>query len=138
MSQYDALARLANLLVPPFNGKPGATQAGAPEFLDFLISRSPSNRQLLYRQGLDNLNKEAQRRFRSSFAQLSDAQAALLLKPLSDAWAFRNSNEGPTSFLHAAKLDILRATFNSREWTGAQSPGQRGSGGVSTYWFSLE
>src|SRR5437762_21919 len=40
-SQLETLRRLGDLLAPPLNGKPGANDAGVPEFLDFLIGESP-------------------------------------------------------------------------------------------------
>src|ERR1700712_546598 len=36
--QMAALSRLSDLLVPPMNGRPGAKEAGVPEFLDFYVS----------------------------------------------------------------------------------------------------
>jgi hypothetical protein len=50
--QFSALQKLAAVLVPPLKGKPGAMDAQAPEFLDFLIGVSPEERQSLYRNGL--------------------------------------------------------------------------------------
>src|SRR5436305_14754473 len=40
-SQLAALRKLSDVLMPPVNGKPGALDAKAPEFLDFLIGESP-------------------------------------------------------------------------------------------------
>ncbi len=51
--QMTALRKLGDVLLPPLNGYPGSTQACAPEFLDFLISVSPPDRQHTYRTGLD-------------------------------------------------------------------------------------
>ena len=39
--QFEALKKLSGLLMPPLKGNPGAIEAQAPEFLDFLISESP-------------------------------------------------------------------------------------------------
>src|ERR1700691_2666179 len=62
-AQFSALQRLSNLLMPPLRGNPGALDAGVPEFLDFLISVSPADRQTLYRNGLDGLNQKAKKQF---------------------------------------------------------------------------
>src|ERR1700733_5869819 len=35
--QFATLRRLGEILQPPYKGYPGATEAGVPEFLDFLI-----------------------------------------------------------------------------------------------------
>src|SRR5277367_6540141 len=55
-AQFAALRRLGALFMPPRKGLPGALDAGAPEFVDFLISDSPTDRQQLYRNGLDTFN----------------------------------------------------------------------------------
>src|SRR4051794_1569277 len=36
--QFSALAKLGTILMPPLKGNPGAVEAHAPEFLDFLLS----------------------------------------------------------------------------------------------------
>ena len=46
-----ALRRLGEILVPGRQNLPGATEAEAAEFLDFLIGQSPPDRQSLYREG---------------------------------------------------------------------------------------
>src|SRR5450432_2185063 len=51
--QFAALRKLSGLLMPGINGTPGALEAKAPEFLDFLISESPAGRQQVYQAGLD-------------------------------------------------------------------------------------
>ena len=35
-SQFAALQKLGDIVMPPINGAPGARDAGAPEFLDFI------------------------------------------------------------------------------------------------------
>ncbi|HMX29527.1 MAG TPA: gluconate 2-dehydrogenase subunit 3 family protein, partial [Blastocatellia bacterium] len=55
-AQFAALKKFSNIILPPLNGMPGALDAGAPEFLDFHISKSPADRQQIYKGGLDTLN----------------------------------------------------------------------------------
>src|SRR4029077_14073186 len=57
--QFAALDRLAQILMPAAGDTPGAKETGVAEFLDFLISESPEDRQALYRDGLDQLNSQA-------------------------------------------------------------------------------
>ena len=116
--EFDTLRRLADLLVPAVNGKPGAVDSGVPEFLDFLISESPPDRQALYRKGLAQFESEAQ------------------LAALHQPWTFDGPADPFARFVETLKQDVLRATLNSREWIAA-SAGRRGSG-VGTYWYSLE
>ena len=132
--QFDALERLCAMLVPAFNGKPGASDAGAAEFLDFLLSRSPHERQTLYRRGLDLLNDASRARYGNRFADVDDA--AQLLAPLKEAWMYAGSTDDLTRFLMAAKDDALHATMSSREWAAA-STGRRG-GGMGYYWYALD
>src|SRR4051812_9538805 len=50
-ARFSALRRLGEILVPARQNAPGAVQAEAAEFLDFLIGQSPADRQSLYRDG---------------------------------------------------------------------------------------
>src|SRR5689334_2739551 len=56
--QLAAMRKLADMLVPSADGRPSASQANVPEFLDFLIGQSPAERQKLYREGLDRLQAD--------------------------------------------------------------------------------
>lgn len=130
--QYEALVRLGDLLVPAFGDRPGSTGSGAPLFLDFLLSKSPADRQKLYRDGLDTLNRA------KPFAKMSDEEAGRLLSPLKGSWTYQGPGDPFARFLVAAKDDLLRATFNSREFIAAASQTQRGYNGLGYYWFPLE
>ncbi len=135
--QFAALRRLSELLMPAAKGNPGALEAGVPEFLDFLIGQSPEDRQNLYRQGLEQLNAEAQRQGKS-FVDLTAEQAASVLKPLSVPWTYAEPSDPLGHFLTEAKLDVLTATTNSREWIAAQAGRSRRAGGVDYYWLPLD
>ena len=80
--QYAALRRLSDLLQPAIAPMPGALEAKVPEFLDFLISVSPEDRQKLYRDGLDALNAEAMKHTNKPFAEISAADSPSVLAPL--------------------------------------------------------
>jgi gluconate 2-dehydrogenase subunit 3-like protein len=138
-TQYSALRKLAEILMPRVGDTPGAIEAGAPEFLDFLISESPKERQELYRQGLDALNSEATKRFNKSFAETTSEQQASLLQPLRRQWTYDPPTDPLARFLWAAKQDVRTATINSREYTlaSASGGGRRGSG-VGLYWYPLD
>lgn len=123
-SEFAALESLAGTLVPAFNGRPGAIEAGVPRFLDFLLAQSPADRQSLYRTGLQAL------------AKLSPDQAKQALAELQRPWTFVGPLDPLSRFLRAAKDDILQATINSREW--ASSGRSRTAGGTSYYYFPIE
>ncbi len=134
-SELAVLRHLADLLVPAANGKPGALDAGVPEFLDFLIAESPGERQTLYKEGLNRLESDAQRRFHQPFAALHSQQADELLAALHQPWTFGGPSDPLARFLQAAKQDVLRATLNSRESITASASRR---GGVGSYWYSME
>ena len=144
--QFAALRRMGSLLAPPRDGYPGAPEAGAPEFLDFLIGVSPADRQQLYRNGLDALNAQANKQFKKSFADLDDTQADAVLRPLlvPIAWEHEMPSDPVKHFVALAHRDLLTATRNSREYSTATSTsGRRGGGrgfggGAGLYWLPID
>jgi hypothetical protein len=123
-AQFRTLERLAEVLMPPVDERPGSKQAHVAEFLDFLISESPADRQRLYRTGLDRLSKEG-----------IDAAS---LKPLTAPWTYDGPPDLFAQFLLAAKEDVMRATYNSREFAAAMSQTRRGFSGSGYYWTVIE
>jgi hypothetical protein len=136
--QLAALRRLSDLIVPAINGTPGALEAHAPEFLDFLIGDSPADRQQLYRSGLDALNHQASKQFGKGFADLDAPQAGKVLAPLGDPWTYVPPSDPLAAFLRVAKADILTATVNSEEWISVVSKRSRSAGGTGMYWRAIE
>jgi len=137
-AQFAALRKLSEVVVPSFNQRPSAIEAGAAEFLDFYISRRTAAVQKLYRAGLDQLNKEAQRLHHKDFGELKAEQTAPILKPMLAAWTCSGPREPFDRFLVAAKEDLLRATTNSREYATAMAATSRTFGGIGYYWFPVE
>jgi hypothetical protein len=137
--QLTALRRLSGILQPSLNGVPGAVEAQAAEFLDFLVGDSPDDRKSLYKVGLDSLNAQARKRFGKAFADIDDAQAAGLLGSLKEPWTYDAPADPLARFLRSAKADIRTATLNSREFnlTGGPSGGRR-FGGSGQYWLPLD
>lgn len=136
--QLTVLRRLADLLVPKSGERPGAAEAGAVEFLDFLLKASDAERQALYKNGLDRLNAESQQRYRKSFAQVSEAEAKPLLEPLSKPWTYRPPSDPYPRFLREVKDDLLQATLSSREYGQAASRRSRSGAGLNAYWLPLD
>ena len=136
--QFVALRKLCGILMPAINKAPGAIDARAPEFLDFLISRSPADRQQLYRAGLDALNAQARQQFQKPFAEVDDSQAAAILKPLHEQWSYEPPTDPLARFLRAAKVDVRTATVNSREYGAVSENSGRRSFGGGLYWYPLD
>ena len=132
--QFSALRKLSAILMPALGNNPGALEAEAPEFLDFLIGQSPAERQQIYRVGLDILNTQAMKQFKKNFAEVDETQATTLLAPLRVAWTYEPPTEPLTRFLREAKQDVRTATMNSREWNTAG--GKRT--GVGQYWYPID
>jgi len=150
--QMAALRRLSVIILPSIAGAPGAIEAGAPEFLDFLIGQSPLPTRTLYETGLDTLNTRATAKFAKAFAALDDKQADEFLLPLRQPWQWREHKpelacstcagtlipaDPFADFLEHAKADILTATTNSREWITYASR-NRGGGGNGNFWLPAE
>ncbi len=143
-AQFAALKKLGSLLAPPLAGKPGALEAGAPEFLDFLLSVSPAESQKLYRDGLNALNAQAAKQFKVPFAELNATQADAILRPLLSVipWVEDLPKEPAHRFIAQAQRDFRTATQNSREWAAANAnSGRRGrgfGGGIGLYWLPID
>ena len=140
-AQFSTLRRVSDLLMPGTNGAPGAIDAKAPEFLDFLIAQSPSDRQHVYQAGLDELNLRATQRFQKPFADVDASQADMLLASLRKAWTFEDPADPVDAFLRVARQDIRTATVNSREYGAVASRnggGGRRFGGGGLYWYPLD
>ena len=138
-TQFATLRKLGDVLMPRINDAPGAADARAAEFLDFLISESPQDRQQLYKTGLDLLNSQAKKRFNKPFTEVDAAQATTLLAPLREAWTYDPPTDPLARVLQDAKRDIRTATLNSREYAAAASSGgSRRGAGVGLYWYPLD
>jgi len=137
-AQIAALRRLSDILMPAIGEAPGALAAEAPEFLDFLISASPADRQQLYRAGLDALNAQAKKRFNKPFADVDAAQADVLLAPLREPWTYEPPTDPLARFLRAAKQDVRTATTNSKVFSAASSGGGARRFGGGLYWYPLD
>jgi len=123
-AQFDALVKLADAILPAAGNRPSASQAGAPEFLDFLVSQSPANVQELYREGLEHL--------------ASAGVGSSTLAPLEQPWSYAGPGDRFAQFLDRAKADIFQATVNSREWAESLGRGRRGSAPTGYFWRSLD
>lgn len=137
--QMATLRRLSEILMPPLKNYPGATDAGTPEFLDFLIGTSPSDRQQIYQSGLDRLDAEAKQHFGLTFAAVNKQQADQLLRPWLRTWMTDHPPTEPYAhFINVAHSDIRTATINSQAWSEvATASGQR-IPDMGLYWFPVD
>jgi hypothetical protein len=74
---------LADIVIPKDERSGSATDAGVPEFMDFMMIEQPA-RQVAMRGGLAWLDRECQRRFDKMFLDCSGGQRAAVLDDI--AW----------------------------------------------------
>ncbi len=139
VAQMKTLKRLSGLLMPPFDDKPGALDAGTPEFLDFLLESSAEEKQTLYAGGLDWLDGEAQSTYKKPFAELSDDEADALVRPWLRTWMEDHPpTEVHADFLNVALDEIRTATVNSQPWSRSPATPAGENGATGLYWQPIE
>ncbi len=132
--EYATVVALADLILPRDAHSASASEAGAPEFIDYIVAEQPA-RQVAMRGGLVWLDTECRRRFDRAFLEASDAERRQVLDDI--AWPARARPElshGVTFF--TTMRDLVAAGFwSSRigvadlgymgnrptEWNGAPS-----------------
>ena len=77
--EYETVSRIADLIIPPTD-TPGAAAAGAPEYVDYVVTNNPEHQKPI-REGLAWLDAQANKRF----VELTEQEQIALLTPLSDA-----------------------------------------------------
>lgn len=137
--QRATLRQFCEILLPPMKGYPGALDAGVPEFLDFLISVSPSDRQQMYKDGLDRLDAEAKKKFGIPFSDVNAGQADELIRPWLRPWMSDHPPREPFEhFINLAHADIRTATINSQQWNDSEIAAGKHPPGLGLYWFPVE
>ena len=130
--EYETVRVLVDLIIPADERSGSATDAGVPEFMDFMMIDQP-NLQRPLRGGLAWLDHQCRKRFTNTFVECDDAQRREMLdeiawpdlaKPeMSQGVAFFNSFRDLTaSGFWSSKMgvDDLQYMGNTfvREWTG--------------------
>jgi hypothetical protein len=137
-TEFSAMKRLGEIFEPSSKDAPGANEAKAAEFLDFLIGQSPSETVELYRGGLDALNAQSTQLYGKAFDTVTDAEAAHILAPLKQPWSYTSPSAILPRFLRLAKDDFRRATLTSREYIIVVSLRHRNAGGSGQYWLPVD
>ena len=81
--EYATVTLLVDLIIPKDERSGSATEAGVPQFMDFMMTDQAS-RQTAMRGGLAWINQESRKRFGRSFVAASDAQRRQILDDI--AW----------------------------------------------------
>ena len=82
-AEWKLVRLLADIVIPKDERSGGATDAGVPEFMDFMMFDQPA-RQVAMRGGLAWLDVECQRRFDKIFVDCTDAERTAVLDDI--AW----------------------------------------------------
>ena len=85
-AEYATLVALSDLIIPKDARSGSASEAGAPEFIDFIVAEQPE-RQTAMRGGLVWLDTECRRRFDKAFLACADAERRQVLDDI--AWPRR-------------------------------------------------
>jgi gluconate 2-dehydrogenase gamma chain len=132
-SEYATVVALADLIIPKDARSGSASDAGAPEFVDHIVSVQPE-RQVAARGGLVWLDTECRRRFDKTFLAAADAERRQVLDDIAyPAKADKRFSHGVRFF--SGLRDLVAAGFWSSkmgvkdlgyignvpvgEWTGA-------------------
>jgi len=110
--EYATLRRLADLIIPADERSPGALEAGAAEFIEFLCAASDEMKDI-YTGGIAWLDDAARRRGGSVFLDSPPARQAALLDEI--AWRKNESAElGPgIRFFSWARRMVVDAYYTS-------------------------
>jgi gluconate 2-dehydrogenase gamma chain len=132
-SEYATVVVLADLIIPKDERSGGASEAGAPAFVDHIVNMQPE-RQVAARGGLVWLDTESRRRFDKTFVAASDAERRQILDDIAyPAKADKRFSHGVRFF--SGMRDLVASGFWSSkvgvkdlgyvgnvpnpEWTGA-------------------
>ena len=84
--EYETVRILVDLILPRDDRSGSATDAGVPEFMDFIVADQPS-RQTAMRGGLAWIDVQCKRRYEKTFVECADEERTALLDDI--AWPER-------------------------------------------------
>ena len=105
------MARLADLIIPS-DETPGAKEAGASEFVDFMVAHD-AEAQPRMREGLVWLDERCQKEFRKAFLALSEAQQNSVLEPLAYKAKYRAGEEQGQEFFRRMREFTVMGFYSS-------------------------
>jgi gluconate 2-dehydrogenase gamma chain len=111
-NEFETLSRITELIIPTTN-TPGAIGAGVPRYIDGVVSTNPEHKKR-FREGLAWLDRESGKRFRKTFARLTEAQQVKLLTPLSEAVDSRGKLGARERFFALVKNMTADGYYTSR------------------------
>jgi len=85
--EYETVRTLVDVIIPKDERSGSATDAGVPEFMDFLMTDGSEDRRLAMRGGLAWLEIQCRKRFAKTFTECTAAERATVLDAI--AWPAR-------------------------------------------------
>lgn len=110
--EYRTLSRLAELIIPS-DGTPGAREAGASEFVDFIVFSDPPL-QPRFRYGLAWIEAHARFLFGKAFLECSEQQQVEMLEHLAYRERHRQGEEDGRAFFSLLRDYTVMAFYTSR------------------------
>jgi gluconate 2-dehydrogenase gamma chain len=89
--EWQTVRTLVDIIIPKDERSGSATDAGLPEFMDFMMIDQPT-RQVAMRGGLGWLDRDCERRFDKRFIACSESERAAVLDDV--AWGVEGRNGG--------------------------------------------
>ena len=131
--EYATVVALADLIIPRDGRSGSASEAGAPEFIDYIVAEQPA-RQTALRGGLVWLDTECRRRVDKAFLECADAERRSVLDDIAWPEKARPELAHGAAFFTAMRDLVATGFWSSRigvadlgymgnrpvgEWTGA-------------------
>jgi hypothetical protein len=110
-AQYAAVDAIAETIIPTDDHSPGARAARVADYIDLLLSESPPATQQTWLVGLASLDALTKSRFGRPFAELSAADATVVLTELARNEA--SPTTAPETFFKDTKEATIRGYYTS-------------------------
>jgi len=81
--EWATVTVMSDLIIPADDHSPGAKDCGVTEFIDLMVSESPPEVKIFWRDGLAAIEKMSQQKFSVAFTSASTEQQVSLLKAIS-------------------------------------------------------
>src|SRR5215510_230460 len=111
-AEYKVIERLADLCIPS-DETPGAREAGAAEFVDFMVAHDQEQQQPM-RNGLAWLQARCQRSFARDFLDLTAQQQVSVLEPLAYRAKYREGEESGREFFRRVRELTVMGFYTSK------------------------
>ncbi|MBI6121231.1 gluconate 2-dehydrogenase subunit 3 family protein [Salegentibacter maritimus] len=105
------ITSLSDIIIPEDEESVSATEAGVPEFIEFIVKDIPEH-QLPMRGGLMWLNRESSKQFNTLFVEASKENQLIIIDQIAYPQDFEKTSPGPTFFRRIKNL-VVTGYFTS-------------------------